>query len=217
MAVSAVLCWGRAVVLLVSPSLERLRRASLLCRVPGSRALLLAVLTLQCAAKPHWWHGGQPAQTTTSRAHVRRMPSQEQEQKMGLTARRTPDAPQASPETTEAGPRRIPPLLACGRRAVGAEKTRYQQHVEPYNQSWRSALLRPGLVDLGLSAVLPATEEHRQRRGQSRVLHANLDHGRAHRLVGATAGNDTAGQRSGPTATQDKPRTPNGLREDATI
>ena len=133
MAVSAVPCWGRAVVLLVSPSLERLRRASLLCRVPGSRALLLAVLTLQCAAKPHWWHGGQPAQTATSRAHVRRMPSQEQEQKMGLTARRTPDAPQASPETTEAGPRRIPPLLACGGRAVGAEKTRYQQHVEPYN------------------------------------------------------------------------------------
>ena len=37
----------------------------------GSRALLLAVLTLQCAAKPHWWHGGQPAQATTHRANVR--------------------------------------------------------------------------------------------------------------------------------------------------
>ena len=34
------------------------RRASLLCRVPGSRALLLAVLTLQCAAKPTWWPMG---------------------------------------------------------------------------------------------------------------------------------------------------------------
>ena len=48
------------------------RRASLLCRVPGSRARLLAVLTLQCAAKPYWWHGGQPAQATTYRASVRR-------------------------------------------------------------------------------------------------------------------------------------------------
>ena len=37
----------------------------------GSRALLLAVLTLQCAAKTHWWHGGQPAQATTHRANVR--------------------------------------------------------------------------------------------------------------------------------------------------
>ena len=46
------------------------RRASLLCRVPGSRAPLLAVLTLQCAAKPYWWHGGQPAQATTYRASV---------------------------------------------------------------------------------------------------------------------------------------------------
>ena len=48
------------------------RRASLLCRVPGSRAPLLAVLTLQCAAKPYWWHGRQPAQATTYRASVRR-------------------------------------------------------------------------------------------------------------------------------------------------
>ena len=120
MAVSAVPCWGRAVVLLVSTSpcfrvlcaiffallglmgmrarkgsprkpktgkiccfqarwasifaetpLEGFRRASLLRRVPGSRALLLAVLTLQCAAKPHWWHGGQPAQTATYRVNVR--------------------------------------------------------------------------------------------------------------------------------------------------
>ena len=35
-------------------------------------ARLLAVLTLQCAAKPYWWHGGQPAQATTYRASVRR-------------------------------------------------------------------------------------------------------------------------------------------------
>ena len=47
------------------------RRASLLCRVPGTGALLLAVLTLQCAAKPYWWHGGQPAQATTYRVNVR--------------------------------------------------------------------------------------------------------------------------------------------------
>ena len=137
------------------------------------------------------------------------------ETKEGLTAHRRPDAPHVSSDTTEAEPRRIPPLVACDGRAVGAEKARYQQHVESYNP--RSALLRPGLVDLGLSAVLPATEEHRQRRGQSQVLQANLDHGRARRLVGATAGNDTAGQRSGPTATRDKPRTPNGLTEHATI
>ena len=35
-------------------------------------APLLAVLTLQCAAKPYWWHGGQPAQAATYRASVRR-------------------------------------------------------------------------------------------------------------------------------------------------
>ena len=137
------------------------------------------------------------------------------ETKEGHTAHRPPDALHMPRETTEAGPRTVPPLIARGRHAVGAKKSCHQQHIESYNP--RSALLRPGLVDLGLSAVLPATEEHRQRRGQSRVLHANLDHGRAHRLVGATAGNDTAGQRSGPTATRDKPRTPNGLTEHATI
>ena len=32
---------------------------------------MLAVLTLQCAAKPYWWHGGQPAQATTYRVSVR--------------------------------------------------------------------------------------------------------------------------------------------------
>ena len=37
----------------------------------GSWAHLLAVLTLQCAAKPYWLHGGQPAQVATCRAHVR--------------------------------------------------------------------------------------------------------------------------------------------------
>ena len=165
------------------------------------------------------------AQATTYRVNVRvigptcelkcsRAQDAFTETEEGLTAHRPPDAPHASPETTEAGPRTVPPLVAYGNRAVGAEKSPYQQHVESYNP--RSALLRPGLVDLGLSAVLPATEKHRRRRGQSRVLHANLDHGRAHRLVGATAGNDTAGQRSGPTATRHKPRTPNGLTEHAT-
>ena len=37
------------------------RRASLLRRVPGSRTPLLAVLTLQCAAKPTWWPMGSTA------------------------------------------------------------------------------------------------------------------------------------------------------------
>ena len=53
------------------PAVVGSRRASLLRRVPGSRALLLTVLTLQCAAKPYWWHGGQPAQDTTYRVNVR--------------------------------------------------------------------------------------------------------------------------------------------------
>ena len=56
-----------------------------------------------------------------------------QKHKMDLTARRPPDAPHPSPETTEAEPRRIPPLIAYGRRAVSAEKPPYQQHVESYN------------------------------------------------------------------------------------
>ena len=51
----------------------------------------------------------------------------------GHTARRPPDAPHASSDTTEAEPRRIPPLVAYGNRAVGAEKSPYQQHVESYN------------------------------------------------------------------------------------
>ena len=55
------------------------------------------------------------------------------ETKEGHTARRPPDAPQSSPETTEAEPRRVPPLVAYGNRAVGAEKSPYQQHVESYN------------------------------------------------------------------------------------
>ena len=54
------------------PAVVGSRRASLLCRVPGSRAPLLAVLTRSCAAKPYWWHGRQPAQTATYRASVRR-------------------------------------------------------------------------------------------------------------------------------------------------
>ena len=37
---------------------------------------LLAVLTLQCAATPYWWHGGQSAQATTHPVNVRRMRSQ---------------------------------------------------------------------------------------------------------------------------------------------
>ena len=53
------------------PAVVGSRRASLLRRVPGSRALLLTVLTLQCAAKPYGWHGGQPARGTTHRVNVR--------------------------------------------------------------------------------------------------------------------------------------------------
>ena len=129
--------------------LKRLCRASLLCRVPGTGALLLAALTLQCAAKPYWWHGGQPAQATTYRVNVRingprcppagfRPPPIEltrgssgpraqdtfTETEEGHTARRPPDALYMPRETTEAGPRRIPPLVARGDRTVGAEKSR---------------------------------------------------------------------------------------------
>lgn len=32
---------------------------------PGGWTLLLAVLTLRCAAKPYGWQGGQPAQVPT--------------------------------------------------------------------------------------------------------------------------------------------------------
>ena len=56
--------------ILRGPAVMGSRRASLLCRVPGTGALLLAPLTRSCAAKPHWWHGGQPAQATTSRVNV---------------------------------------------------------------------------------------------------------------------------------------------------
>ena len=88
-----------------APAFVGSRRASLLCRAPGSRALLLAVLTLLCAAKPYWWHGGQPAQATTHRAlattywvSVRikrgsRAQDTYTEPEEGLTARRRPDAP----------------------------------------------------------------------------------------------------------------------------
>ena len=40
-------------------------------RSGSSPALVLAVLTLQCAAKPYWWHGGQPAHASTYRVNVR--------------------------------------------------------------------------------------------------------------------------------------------------
>jgi len=79
------------------------------------------------------------------------------ETEVGLTARRRPDAPHGSSETTEAGPRRIPTLVACGGLAVGTEKSRYQQHVESYDP--RCERLRcpcPGLVP-------------RRRRGRGRL------------------------------------------------
>ena len=98
----------------------------------GSRALLLAVLTLQCAAKTHWWHGGQPAQATTHRANVRVDagvpwryvaccgPAAARERRK--QARRPPGTFHISTDTTEAGPRRVPPLVARGGRAARAEK-----------------------------------------------------------------------------------------------
>ena len=80
---------------------------------------LLAVLTLQCAATPYGWHGGQPAQATTHRVNVRRMRSQ----RWGLESSQAPGTFHISRETTEAGSRRIPPLVACGGRAVNTEKS----------------------------------------------------------------------------------------------
>ena len=95
------------------PAVVGYRRASLLCRVPGTGALLLAVLTLQCAAKPHWWHGGQAAQTTTYRvnvrikgAQVRRMRSQKQKMdlKGSQASRRSPCLPGDDRGETPKGP-----------------------------------------------------------------------------------------------------------------
>ena len=80
---------------------------------------LLAVLTLQCAATPYGRHGGQPAQATTHRVNVRRMRSQ----RWGLESSQAPGTFHISRETTEAGSRRIPPLVACGGRAVNTEKS----------------------------------------------------------------------------------------------
>ena len=71
----------------------------------------------------------------SSRAHVRRRPSQKQ--KGGLTARRPPDALNMPRETTEEGPRRVPPLAACRGRTVGAEKPPLQLHVVSYNPQCR--------------------------------------------------------------------------------
>ena len=85
--------------------------------------------------------------------------------------RRGPDGSQASrrphgsSDTTEAGPRRGPPLVACGGCAASTEKSRYQQHVESYDR--RCERLRcpcPGLVPRRrrgrgrLSAVVRPTE-----------------------------------------------------------
>ena len=95
------------------PALAGPRRASLLRRTPGSRAHLLAPLTPQCAAKPHWWHGGQPAQAATYRvnvrikgAHVRRMRSQKQKMdlKGSQASRRSPCLPGDDRGETPKGP-----------------------------------------------------------------------------------------------------------------
>ena len=65
----------------------------------GSWARLLAVLTLQCAAKPYWWHGGQLAQVATSRVNVR----------------------MKGPRPPPAGPRPPPIGLACELKGVSAQ------------------------------------------------------------------------------------------------
>ena len=67
------------------------------CRGPGGWTLRLAVLTRRCAAKPYWWHGGQPAQATTSRVNVR------------IKGRSCPPAEPVS--LLGANPRRVSPLL----------------------------------------------------------------------------------------------------------
>ena len=51
-------------------------RGELCCAAALAAGPLLAVLTLQCAATPYWWHGGQSAQATTHPVNVRRMRSQ---------------------------------------------------------------------------------------------------------------------------------------------
>ena len=95
------------------PAVVGSRRASLLRRAPGSRAHLLAPSTPQCAAKPHWWHGGQPAQAATYRvnvrikgAHVRRMRSQKQKMdlKGSQASRRSPCLPGDDRGETPKGP-----------------------------------------------------------------------------------------------------------------
>ena len=124
--------------LLRGPALAGPRRASLLRRTPGSRAHLLAPLTPQCAAKPHWWHGGQPAQAATYRvnvrikgAHVRRMRSQKHKRDTRLTG--LPTLSICPVRRQRRDPRRVPPLVARGRHAVGAEKSPFQQHVVSYD------------------------------------------------------------------------------------
>ena len=113
-------------------------------RGPGCWALLLAVLTLRCAATPYWWHGGQAAQSATYWVNVRmKGPGRPP---IGLTCAwmlacpgdmscvAGPQSPvsgagrlaslRTSRDATEAGPRRIPPLVACGaRRTVSARNS----------------------------------------------------------------------------------------------
>ena len=48
-----------------------LPRGELCCAAALVVGPLLAVLTLRCAAKPYWWHGGQPAHAATYRVNVR--------------------------------------------------------------------------------------------------------------------------------------------------
>ena len=120
-------------------------RGVLLAREPLNMRVndLMCSLTLLVA----WWAGSPTrissgpradhraqVQVIGPRAHQRAQAQDTfTEKKWGLTARRPPDALNMPRETTEAGSRRVTPLVAYGRGAVGTEKSRYQQHVESYN------------------------------------------------------------------------------------
>ena len=53
------------------PAVVGSHRANIVAPQPWPPAILLAVLTLRCAAEPYWWHGGQAAQATTHLVNVR--------------------------------------------------------------------------------------------------------------------------------------------------
>ena len=107
------------------PAVVGFRRASLSCRVPGTGALLLAALTLQCAAKPYWWHGGQPAQVATSRVNVRI--------KGGLRSQDVFTETEVGPDSSQASRRS---QYAQGDDGGGTPKGRASRWPEVWRDSW---------------------------------------------------------------------------------